>query len=136
MPVDGSNLVKMFQGRSSCMPAHALAPNPGWTILDCCAAPGNKTTHIAAMVGNTGTVMAFDKDKERCELLQRMVTRCRASNVQIRHQVMMIASIGILLYQESHADPRTRVCMALYRLFQHVRHRGGQVAPINGDLLD
>ena len=29
------------------MPAHALRPEPGWTVLDACAAPGNKTTHLA-----------------------------------------------------------------------------------------
>jgi putative methyltransferase len=32
------------------MPAHALAPEPGWTVVDCCAAPGNKTTHVAALL--------------------------------------------------------------------------------------
>ena len=69
------------------MPAHALAPKPGWNVLDCCAAPGNKTTHVAAMVGTAGSIMAFDKDKKRCEILKRAVTRCKATNVQVRHQV-------------------------------------------------
>ena len=32
---------------ASCMPAHALRPEAGWTVLDACAAPGNKTTHVA-----------------------------------------------------------------------------------------
>ncbi len=36
------------------MPAHALRPQPGWTVVDCCAAPGNKTTHVAALMGNKG----------------------------------------------------------------------------------
>ncbi len=40
----------VLQGKSSCMPAHALAPKPGWTVVDCCAAPGNKTTHLAAVM--------------------------------------------------------------------------------------
>lgn len=35
------------QSKASCMPAHALAPEPGWDVLDACAAPGNKTTHLA-----------------------------------------------------------------------------------------
>ncbi len=35
------------QSKASCMPAKALQPKPGWTVLDCCAAPGNKTTHVA-----------------------------------------------------------------------------------------
>eukprot|EP00892_Ulva_mutabilis_P009991 jgi/Ulvmu1/7364/UM036_0024.1 len=76
----------VIQGRSSCMPSYALAPEAGSVVMDCCAAPGNKTTHLAAMVGTSGTVIALDKDQARCELLQRNVTRCRATNVQVRHQ--------------------------------------------------
>ena len=34
------------------MPAHALAPEPGWHVVDCCAAPGNKTTHVAGVLNN------------------------------------------------------------------------------------
>lgn len=36
-----------MQSKASCMPAHALNPQPGWTVVDACAAPGNKTSHIA-----------------------------------------------------------------------------------------
>ena len=35
------------QSKASCMPAHALAPESGGVVLDACAAPGNKTTHLA-----------------------------------------------------------------------------------------
>ena len=35
------------QSKASCMSAHALQPQLGWTVLDACAAPGNKTTHVA-----------------------------------------------------------------------------------------
>lgn len=36
-----------MQSKASCLPAHALAPQPGWHVVDACAAPGNKTTHVA-----------------------------------------------------------------------------------------
>lgn len=39
--------LRLVQSKSSCMPAHALRPGPGWEVLDACAAPGNKTTHVA-----------------------------------------------------------------------------------------
>ena len=35
------------QSKASCLPAHALAAQPGWQVVDACAAPGNKTTHVA-----------------------------------------------------------------------------------------
>ena len=37
----------ILQSRASCLPAAALAPGEGWTVVDACAAPGNKTTHLA-----------------------------------------------------------------------------------------
>ena len=37
----------ILQSASSCMPARVLDPQSGWTVLDACAAPGNKTTHAA-----------------------------------------------------------------------------------------
>lgn len=42
--------VLILQSKASCMPAHALNPQPGWQVVDCCAAPGNKTTHVAALL--------------------------------------------------------------------------------------
>lgn len=60
----------ILQSKSSCMPARALNPTPAWKVLDGCAAPGNKTTHVAALLRGTGSVIACDKDPKR---LQRLV---------------------------------------------------------------
>ncbi|KAF5830704.1 S-adenosyl-L-methionine-dependent methyltransferase [Dunaliella salina] len=60
----------VLQSRASCMPAHALQPKPGWTCVDCCAAPGNKTTHVAALMQGKGRIIAFDKDPSRLRRLQ------------------------------------------------------------------
>jgi len=66
----------VLQGRGSCMAAHALSPAAGWTVVDCCAAPGNKTTHLAALMGNRGRVHGCDASAER---LQRLVGNARAA---------------------------------------------------------
>lgn len=58
------------QGRASCIPATVLAPQPGWTVVDACAAPGNKTTHLAALMRGRGRVLAFDADRDRLERLK------------------------------------------------------------------
>jgi 16S rRNA (cytosine967-C5)-methyltransferase len=43
----------------------ALDPHPGMTVLDLCAAPGTKTTHIAERMNNTGRIVACDVSEEK-----------------------------------------------------------------------
>ena len=52
------------------MSVAALAPQQGWTVADACAAPGNKTTQAAAYVGDSGLVLACERDSRRFEILQ------------------------------------------------------------------
>jgi 16S rRNA (cytosine967-C5)-methyltransferase len=53
-----------------------LAPQPGETILDACAAPGGKTLQIAAAVGPAGRVIAADLHEDRLAPLRENVARC------------------------------------------------------------
>jgi 25S rRNA (cytosine2278-C5)-methyltransferase len=81
------------QSKASCMPAHALQPQAGWHIVDCCAAPGNKTTHVAALLHaacaaaqNAAApvaprVFAFDRDAARLERLRANVKRTGAADI-------------------------------------------------------
>ncbi|KAG5325141.1 NOP2 methyltransferase, partial [Pseudoatta argentina] len=55
----------MIQGASSFLPVMALDPKENERILDMCAAPGGKASHIAAIIKNTGTLFANDLNKER-----------------------------------------------------------------------
>ena len=54
-----------------------LAPQPGETILDACAAPGGKTLQIAASVGEKGHVIAADLHEDRLAPLRENIARCR-----------------------------------------------------------
>src|SRR5436190_1509127 len=58
----------------------ALAPQPGDHILDLCAAPGGKTTHLAEQMGNQGRIVACDVDERRLETLAEL---CRRMGVTI-----------------------------------------------------
>lgn len=59
-----------FQGIFSQIPVKFLDPAPGEKILDMCAAPGSKTTQIAAMMQNTGKITANEINMIRMERLK------------------------------------------------------------------
>ncbi|XP_021556000.1 28S rRNA (cytosine-C(5))-methyltransferase isoform X4 [Neomonachus schauinslandi] len=46
----------ILQDKASCLPAALLAPPPGAHVIDACAAPGNKTSHLAALLQNQGSL--------------------------------------------------------------------------------
>ena len=68
------------QSRASQRVARAVDPQADERILDLCAAPGGKTTHLAALMG-TGEVVAVERDPRRADGLQRTVKRLRADAI-------------------------------------------------------
>ncbi|NPA23599.1 MAG: RsmB/NOP family class I SAM-dependent RNA methyltransferase [Crenarchaeota archaeon] len=60
-----------------------LDPRPGETVVDMCAAPGGKTSHMAELMRNTGRIYAFDVDAQRIERMRRNLKRLGVSNVRI-----------------------------------------------------
>jgi 16S rRNA (cytosine967-C5)-methyltransferase len=58
-----------FQGEAAQLVTALLALAPGQTVLDACAAPGGKTLHAAALVGDGGSTVAMDR---RCAPLRRL----------------------------------------------------------------
>ncbi|KAL5559491.1 hypothetical protein UlMin_035702 [Ulmus minor] len=74
-----------MQGKASSMVAAALAPKPGWEVLDACSAPGNKTVHLAALMRGKGKVIACELNKERVNRLNDTVRLSGASNIKVLH---------------------------------------------------
>ncbi len=69
-----------LQETASQMPAEALDPKPGEIVLDCCAAPGGKTTQMAALMKNKGTIIAYELKKHRIPSLMMNLERCWVKN--------------------------------------------------------
>ncbi|KAF9567543.1 NOL1/NOP2/sun family RNA met [Agrocybe pediades] len=73
----------MLQAASSFLPVIALSPQPNERVLDMASAPGGKTTHMAALMQNTGVVFANDANKARTKSLTANIHRLGCKNVVV-----------------------------------------------------
>jgi 25S rRNA (cytosine2870-C5)-methyltransferase len=73
----------MLQAASSFLPVISLSPQPNERILDMASAPGGKTSHIAALMQNTGVIFANDANKARTKSLTANIHRLGCKNVVV-----------------------------------------------------
>ncbi len=71
-----------IQNLSSILDTLVLDPKPGEYVLDMCAAPGSKTTHIAAVMNNKGKILANDIDMARVSSLKNVLYQFGAKNAK------------------------------------------------------
>jgi 16S rRNA (cytosine967-C5)-methyltransferase len=71
------------QSRAAQSVAVFLGPRPGERVLDLCAAPGGKTTHLAALMADQGEVVAVERNAGRAAVLRETCARMRASCVTV-----------------------------------------------------
>ena len=112
--VAGTELVKegvlIIQNKSSCLPAFVMDPDPSWLVLDACAAPGNKTSHLMCILhsksadskhskhsktsmSSDGTrVIALERDRKRCGILK---DRLRAFGMRQSVNVQNMDFLGL-----------------------------------------
>ncbi len=71
------------QDGASMLPVHLLAPEAGTHIADLCAAPGGKSTHMAALMGNEGFIAACDADPRRMTRTRENCERLGTGSVRL-----------------------------------------------------
>ncbi|CAL9703754.1 unnamed protein product [Knipowitschia caucasica] len=127
----------ILQDKASCLPAYLLAPPPGSHVLDACAAPGNKTSHLAALMQNRGRLWAVDRDARRISTMATLLLRAGVTCHRIQQQdflqtdprgpelqeveyILLDPSCSgsgmVCLDQDSPADPARLASLAAFQL--------------------
>jgi 16S rRNA (cytosine967-C5)-methyltransferase len=110
------------QDCSAQLVAHFLDPQPGETVIDACAAPGGKTTHMAELMADQGVIWGCDRHASRLKKVKENAARLQISSIQIhaedsRHipqfegvgdRVLLDAPCSGLGTLHRHADARWR----------------------------
>lgn len=90
--LDVGNTIEHFMGHiyiqelTSMIPVLVLEPKPDSAVLDACAAPGSKTTQLAALMGNTGLIIANDISYMRTKALKFNMEKCGVLNTLITNK--------------------------------------------------
>lgn len=79
---DFINGMYTVQDESAGLPAILLNPTENDSILDMCAAPGGKSTHLAQLLGNNGKVYAVDKYEVKLNMIRANSERMGVTNVE------------------------------------------------------
>ena len=87
----------LAQSRAAMLVSRVLDPQPGERVLDLCAAPGGKTTHIAALMEGSGEVVAVERNRRRAGVILHTAKRLGADNIRVE-----VADAA-----EPRADPAT-----------------------------
>ncbi|WP_257350144.1 16S rRNA (cytosine(967)-C(5))-methyltransferase RsmB [Pseudalkalibacillus decolorationis] len=71
-----------IQDESSMLVGLAMDPKPGERILDACAAPGGKTTHLSERMENQGEIIAIDLHPHKVKLIEDQMERLKLTNIE------------------------------------------------------
>jgi 16S rRNA (cytosine967-C5)-methyltransferase len=73
----------LIQDSSAQLVSHLLDPQGGETVIDACAAPGGKTTHLAELMGDQGIIWGCDRYSSRLKKLEKNIHRLQLKSVRI-----------------------------------------------------
>jgi 16S rRNA (cytosine967-C5)-methyltransferase len=88
-----------IQDESSMLVAHVLDPQPGEFVIDACAAPGGKSTHIAALMKNKGRVLSIDVYEHKLALIRENAKRLGIDIIE--DKLMDATQLGSLVQEKA-----------------------------------
>jgi 16S rRNA (cytosine967-C5)-methyltransferase len=88
-----------IQDKASCFATQAAAPKPGKTVFDICAAPGAKTTFLAQLMQNQGSIYSVDFSSKRMKTWKKETARMGTKNAE-----PLIVDARVSLPLQSEAD--------------------------------
>ncbi len=74
----------VVQDEVSMLVGHVVDPRPGDVVIDACAAPGGKATHLAQLGGRGCRVIAVDRNRRRIDAMRATVSRLGLANIDVR----------------------------------------------------
>ena len=131
------------QDISSWIVPRVLDPRPGEHVLDCCAAPGIKTTQISSLMENSGEIVAVEREPGRTETLKETCHRWGAENVEIIEGDIREVSKSAMAERRFHRVLVDAPCSDLGVIRRHPeirwRRKSGDLrayATVQGEILD
>jgi 16S rRNA (cytosine967-C5)-methyltransferase len=114
------------QDSSAQLVSHLLDPQPGETVIDVCAAPGGKTTHIAELMQDQGVIWGCDRHASRLRKLQQ-----NADRLHLRSILLQVGDSRQMAISQPFAQSADRVlldapCSGLGTLHRHADARWRQ----------
>jgi len=73
-----------IQDEASILVSHLLEPSPDESVIDVCSAPGGKTSHLAQLMANKGSILATDSNKSRLLMVKDNCRRLGIDMVKTR----------------------------------------------------
>jgi len=119
------------QDASAQLVSHLVNPQPGTVVIDACAAPGGKATHLAELMGDEGTIWACDRTASR---LKKVAQNTRRLGL---HSIQSLTADSTTLDQFTGQGDRVLVdapCSGLGTLHRHADARWRQTSETIADL--
>ncbi len=95
----------LAQSRAAMLVARTVGPRPGERVLDLCAAPGGKSTHLAALMEDGGEVVAVERDPRRARALEQTARRLGVGSITVEVADAAVPRPGPPAFDRVLVDP-------------------------------